>query len=432
MVETALAVRIDLRSGTWRGWTGEADENLPIMEVLPTGASLGAVNNVYTSTSQRILFAVTQGQRSLMIITDVPTYGTDSYALRVNPRTGVGEQSIVAGNFGLPSDSTNPLVTLFFYLGRFYRLRRDFRSRTNFRIDHYPSGDVPGAAGTVLPNTPFSIPRTNGRDNPPFHCMVEANNALYAIGENGEVWSVNPTTLAFSVVAVTTGRRIMHCARVFGESNAVYVMSDTDSPTSKVFGKITIDGTTTASYRELETLTIPAESNGAISMGFVTNSAYLWANRGYAPITVQEPMQTTATYPANSGLVSIDLPSTDIDGPGSFRIGIAVPEAEKHRWVASQGPIAVIVRQLIRDSVTGTWRLMPHEWHGVLGEGAYNDGLFTTTATPESGTPRRQMKPVRWNHDAQNRRTDGVDTSLAFQRATAVPIRMPSRIARPR
>ena len=443
MVETALAVRIDLRSGTWRGWTGEANENLPIDEAVNTGGvsvDPTLVSAGLSSTSDGL--AVTRFRGATYVVT---TFHTASH--RGTPASEVFNLTRIAddGTFtrlGRVLDQTHSSddeVNVFSHDGRLYIADGVFGG-AGYQITEL-TGQAAPDAGPAISATGVEVsglsfqsdyPRIDGDTD-----VESLGDGLYfftdgTMGMNvyrGDLSSSNTSMTLELIGTLPLGRRPPRgVAAIPGTTNMFGLLSASD--TGYDYGTVTVTATN-ATYERVSQVT----GSVPIDFNFTTpGDALFWRglsgyNRARVPVTTTGG---TSRYDAGAGLVSIDLPSTDIDGPGSFRVSVAVPESEKRRWIDAQGPVAMVVRQLIRASASDPWAVMPHEWHGVLGEGAYNDGLFTATATPESGTPRRQMKPVRWNHDAQNRRTDGVDTSLAFQRATAVPIRMPSRIARPR
>ena len=446
MIETALAVRIGLRSGLWRGWTGEATADLPISEddmsgnpppappavtfgpyITPSSTRNFLRGDVTSHGPQRVQHAVTTTYRNRAYITTgaSPNRHFEALGTRYDYRavdTTAGTGVSLAG----ASAFSGSLRRVAAHDGRFYAYGR---SGSFFNFNQFQ--------GSQLSNAGPSIPDGRIDIDENIQNILSIGGNLFAFGYDGTVSQVNASTRALTVVANTTANGIVSVAPAPAETGAVWTLIRNSGLNTYTLGKMTVSPSA-ARYADIVTFPRPATTSqiqGITTETNVAGTATMWGADGYSSMTVPgstpSPVSPNA-YRAPSGLVSIDLPRSTVEESGSIRVSIAINEDDKHLWLAPQGPVEVVVSQLIRDRGDSTWTVMPHEWRGVLGETTVRDGLWTGTAIPVSKAPKKQIKRIKWSNLSQLQRTDGADTALSRLRGNNSPVRVPGRKAKPR
>ena len=410
-VDAALAVEISLRSGTYRAWTGEG--SLSLAGVAQPGGSFVKVAD-YSPAQDNVraleyvgarLYAGRWGNTEAALLTvdpataavTVPSGTITGFVQSVfggaGPLANVVEgqrnrRAFTAAN-GSPSGASTEVV---FRPSVGASIRRcDAAVRVSALETYYAcwgtdnvgylfrGGDALGAGGKYRPPLVGALPARHRI----FGLTVDSGGDLLACG-----WINLGTTLLFRVWKMTPGSPV--------------VLED-----------VVTDGSLTTAPQGIAV--------SAAGDMYVTTTTSLWR-------AFRSGGAGAAQYAPGAGIAQVELPNaTEEDGERGLSISIAVEEEDKVKWTAPQGPVSVLVRQLVR-APGGDWTATALQWRGVLGRTRYVNGLWEGRAEPASASARHRLLMPYWSGVDQRARTDGRDTALQRMRASESPLPVPPRV----
>ena len=128
-----------------------------------------------------------------------------------------------------------------------------------------------------------------------------------------------------------------------------------------------------------------------------------------------------------SGLLEATLPNISEEG-GVANATISIASNDR-RWRASQGPVAIELREVVRLP-GGEWTPSPLPFRFVLGETTYQNGVWRASAVPVAASARHRANIPEWSSLNQLARTDGADTALSKLRSTGKALPFATRFNR--
>ena len=393
-VDSQVAVRIDLRDGIFRAWTGmgalSLDETTTVEEgtIEEVGAGFPSLN--------------CRGLEFFGATLWLCTWGTSPLVWSVNPDTGA-----VAAVGSSGQESPNSLFEV--DGGRYLVLSSD-------TLAPVTNAGVVSASESVAPLPARSRIEAATQVGGVVYAWINERSlgtrALYSLAKSGATWT--PTRIAdmgANIVrgVAVTGDRILGVSR---RSGADYIVDLTveggatdvwrvPSGTSPMFGLAVSPAGVVygVSQRSLYRMTLPGSS--------VSSEAYLDADA--------------------TGLVEATLPSlAEEDGAGTARLVVA---SDLGRWKASQGPVSIEIREVTR-APGGSWTPSPLPFRYVLGDSTYQAGVWRANAVPVTRSARHAARVPEWSSLNQLARTGGSDTSFSRLRSTGRALPFPSRFNR--
>ena len=395
-VESQLAVRMDLRSGVMRMWTGRGELMVPETRTTAEGGvrEIGAFAGA-GSTPVRV--------RALEAFGSTLWAGSWDGSSRVwSVDTDTGAATAVG------SDTRDSLNSLFELGGQRYGVGNTF-------VKPYTSAGV-GSQNQTIPNLPARsrIIASAVLAGSVYMFIQERSagtRAWYKVDLSSGVWSqarIAEVALENNVEGATTlGSEVIVANRRRGLNEYGVLDVDTGAMTPR--------------------FTSPTPAQGARGLAVLDGKVYAASQTTLYEVTFPATATDPMAYQGAAGVLEVTMPDVrEEDGTQRATVAVASDEA---LWKRSQGPIPVVIREVTR-APGGDWTPAPLVWNGVLGESSVQGNVYRASIVPVADSALHRANVPEWSSLNQLHRTGGGDTSFSRLRSTGRALPFPARRVR--